>query len=77
MKKTSEAIHRNHAEQKAVRDAERSRSGYKGKSQSIGPSKKQENPLTNPFAQLLAFAIRAHNRQAQSKPRKAYEHRKR
>lgn len=53
-KKSSDTIHREHAEQKHRRDRERARAGYKRKSQSVGPSRKQENELSNPIAQALA-----------------------
>lgn len=77
MKKDSRTIHREHAEQKAKRDKERATAGDKPhKGISMGPSHKQENPLSNPIAQALAFAIRLHNRQSKSKQPKQYEHRK-
>ena len=76
MKKTSETIHREHAEQKVKQDRERA--GYKGRSQSIGPSKKEENALSNPFAQMLALAIRLNRAKQTSKAynRKQYKPRK-
>lgn len=70
MKKDSQTIHRVHAEQKARRNRQ---CGKSGPGQHIGPGNTEPNPLNNPFAQALAFAIRIHN---SMKPKKAYERRK-
>jgi hypothetical protein len=79
MKKTSETIHREHAEQKVKRNKEREAAGYKPhKGISLGASKKQENALSNIFAQILALDIkisrakelRKAGRKREYKPRK-------
>lgn len=77
MKKDSQTIHREKAEKKATRDRKREENGYKSHNQNIGPSKRQESSLKNPFAQALAFAIRINNMKATAKPQKAYERRRR
>ena len=60
MKKNSETIHNNHAKQKAARDKEREKAGYKGKGQSIGPSHKEENTLSGPLVQKFIAQFRLH-----------------
>ena len=79
MKKTPEMIHNNHAKQKAARGKERERAGYKPhKGISIGSSKKQENPLSNPITgnfiaqlrQLRAKEMTGKTRKREYKPRK-------
>lgn len=77
MKKTSQNIHRQKAEKKAKRDRKRARAGHKPhKGISMGPSRKQANPLNNPLAQLLALNIRLYNRSSKAERQKMYERRK-
>ena len=75
-KKSSQQIHNNHAKQKARRDRERKGTGRR--TGAVHGSHSQSNPLSNPFAQMLASLIHFNRAKATGGTRKAgYKRQKR
>ena len=74
-KKSSNEIHNNHAKQKARRDRERKGTGRRAGG--VHGSHSQANPLSNPFAQMLAGLIRLNRAKAISKAKGKREYKPR
>jgi len=68
--KDSQEIHQKHAEQKARRDKERARAGYKGRSQKLWHSETEKNSLSNPLTQKFIAQFRLHRAKHISKAKK-------